>query len=102
MVECKENCLYSRLGMLRVMAIVWHAIPWKLRLFSFPYCFLVYRRFLARSTKASEVKSMHSELFGSSKIYKICRPRFRLIKPALLLLDVKPSDQAVHENATTG
>lgn len=87
MRECKDGSLYNRLGKWRVMKIVWRAIPWPLRLLAFPYCLFVYRRLLARSTKVSDVREMHSALYGNSGIYRTLRPRFRVIKQALLPLE---------------
>lgn len=75
------------------MKVVWHAIPWPFRLLAFPYGLFVYSRFLARSTKVSDVKEMHTELCRSSIIFKTCRPRFRIVQRTLRSLDAVPADQ---------
>jgi hypothetical protein len=87
MLECKDNSFYNRLGRWRVVKLVWGAIPWQFRLLGFPYCLFVYRRLLAQSTRVSEVRTMHSSLYSNSGIYRTLRPRFRVIKQALLPLE---------------
>jgi len=101
MLECKGNSLYNRLGRWRVMKAVWHAIPWQFRLLVFPYCLSVFSKFLAQSTSVDEVKAMHSDLYSNSVMYKLFRPRFHLIKKALVPLDAKPVDQTVSKTTTT-
>ena len=88
MLECRENSLYSRLGKWKVMKLLWCAIPLRFRLLAFPYCLSVYSKFLAESTSVTDVKAKHSTLYGDSKLFKLVRPRFRIIRRALLPLDV--------------
>ena len=102
MIECKEGCYYSRLGKRRVMKAVWHAIPWQFRPLAFPYCLSVYSRILAQSTSISEVKRLHTNLYSEFILFKLSRPRFRLIKPVLLTMDVQPCEHAIQEDATAG
>ena len=100
MPERKDDSIYSRLGKRRVIKIVWYAIPLQFRLLAFPYCLSVYSRFLAQSSSISEVRVLHSALYSDSRLFKICRPRFHVIKQALLSLDIKVDDQAAHREAT--
>jgi len=101
MPVCKDNSFYSRLGRWKVMKVVWHAIPWPFRLLAFPYSLFVYSRFLARSTRASEVKSMHVDLYRSSILFKICRPKFHIIQRTLRPLNGTPADQVFQKDTTT-
>jgi len=94
MQECKRLSFSERLGRWGVMRLVWCAIPWLFRPFVFPYCLFVYRRFLADSTDVDDVKSMHIEYCYKSRVFSLFRPRFHIIKKALLSLEVKPMDQA--------
>ena len=96
MLECKDTSFYTRLGRWGVMKVVWDAIPRPFRLLAFPYCLFVYRRLLAQSTRVSEVRTMHSALYGNSGIYRTLRPRFRVIKQALLPLESKPILRSPH------
>jgi len=101
MQECKRLSFSDHLGHWGLIRVVWSAIPWRFRLFVFPYCLFVYSRFLANSTDVGEVRSMHIRHCYESRIFGLFRPRFRFIKRALLSLDMEPADQAVQEAATT-
>jgi len=101
MQEPKRLSFSERLGWWGVMRVVWCAIPWRFRLFVSPYCLFVYRGFLANCTDVDEVKSMHIEHCYESRVFRLFRPRFRIIKRALLSLDMEPADQTVQKAATT-
>ena len=47
-----------------------------------------------------DVKSMHIEYCYESKAFRLFRPRFHIMKRALLSLDVKPVDQTDREAVT--
>jgi len=100
MQECKKLSFLDRLGKWGVMRVVWCAIPWLIRPFVFPYCLIVYSRFLADSIDVDDVKSMHIEYCYESNVFRLVRPRFHLVKRALLSLDVKPADQTDQEAVT--
>ena len=91
----------ERLGRWRIMRAVWCAIPWQFRPFVFPYCLFIYSRFLADSTSVDDVKAMHIEYCYKSGVFNLVRPRFRIIKRALVCLDTELSDHTVREAATT-
>ena len=90
-----QGSYFSRLGTGGVMRVVWHAIPWYLRWAVFPFYLSVYSRIFSECTNIDEVRVRHIELYYQSKCFKLCRPRFRLIKRALLPLDVKHEDLAI-------
>jgi hypothetical protein len=100
MQECERSSFSDRLGRWGVMRVVWCAIPWFFRPFVFPYCLLVYSRFLADSTDVGDVKSLHIAYCYESKAFRLFRPRFHLIKKALLSLNVSPVDQIEQEAIT--
>ena len=83
------------------MRVVWHATPWPFRLLAFPYCLFVYSGFLAQSTSVSDVRALHSSLYRSSVIFKICRPKFHIVQRALGPLHATPADQVLQENPTS-
>ena len=83
------------------MRVVWRAIPWQFRPFVFPYCLFVYNRFLTDSTSVDDVRAMHIEHCYESRVFRFVRPRFHVIRRALISLDAKLSDHTVRETATT-
>ncbi len=101
MQECKRLSYSERLGRWGIVRVVWGAIPWRFRLFALPYCLLVYSKFFADSSSVDDVKSMHIERCYESKIFRIFRPRFRIVKRALLAMDLEAADQTVQEAVTT-
>jgi hypothetical protein len=86
MEGCKRLSFSQRLGWWKIIRIVWCAIPWQFRLFVFPYCLLVYRRFLTESTNLDEVRSMHIDKCCQSRVFGLFRPRFHLVEKSLLSL----------------
>lgn len=82
-----------------IARVVWCAIPWWCRAFVFPYWLCVYRRFLADSANLDELRARHIGYCYSSNFIRMIRPRFYLIKVALLRLDAMPVDSAEHEPA---
>ena len=70
-------------------------------MFTFPYFLYVYRRLLETCTSLDEVRVMHSDYYHESRAFRIFRPRFHVIKKALLPLDVTASDVAVREASKT-
>ena len=94
MQECKRLSFSERLGRWGIMRVVWCAIPWLFRPFAFPYCLIVYSRFLADSIDVDDVKSMHIEHCYESRVFRLFRPKFRIIRRALLFLDMKAKDAA--------
>lgn len=100
MQEDRRLSLAERLGTWGAIRVVWCAIPWYFRPWVFPYCLLVYRRFLAECADVDDVKSMHIQYCYESKVFRWFRPRFHLIKGALLTLDAKPEGQAAQSLVT--
>lgn len=101
MPECKDNSFYCRLGRRGVVKLVWRAIPWQFRIMAFPYCLSVYSRVLAECSTVGDVRAMHSKYYGDSRLFKFFRPRFRLIRKALLPLDATSRDVAEHMAGVT-
>jgi len=83
------------------MRVVWRAIPWHRRLFVFPYCMFVYSKFLADCATVEDLRGMHIDHYNRSRVFRLFRPKFRLIKRALLPLNTKPMDQTVQKAVTT-
>jgi len=101
MQECKRLSFSEHLGRWGMARVVWCAIPWRFRLFVFPYCLIVYSGFLANSTSVDDVRSMHIEHCYQSKMFRLFRPRFHIVKRALVCLEAEPTDQTAQEAATT-
>ena len=99
MQGCKRTSFLDRLGWWGVMRVVWKAIPWQFRVFVFPHFLYVYGHFFKICTNLDEVRGMHSDYYHKSWVFKIFRPRFHMIKRALLPLDMTHSDVAVREAA---
>lgn len=101
MQGCKPANLADRLGWWGVTKVVWQAIPWQFRMFVFLHFLSVYRRLFKRCTNLDEVRAVHIDYYHKSRVFRIFRPRFHIIKRALLPLVVTPSDVAVRERAKT-
>ena len=84
--------LAARLGKWGIVKVVWHSIPWQFRLFVFPYDLFIYGRFLAESTTVDEVRLMHADYCHASRVFRLVRPRFHIVKRALLSLDMNSKD----------
>ena len=93
--------LATRLGWWGVVRVVWRAIPWQYRLLVFPYFWSVYRGLFKACACLDEVRLVHIDLYQNSLVFRMFRPRFRMIKRALLPLDVTPSHRVVREAAET-
>ena len=100
MQEPKRLSFSERLGRWGVMRVVWCAIPWAFRPFVFPYCLFVYSRFLSDSMDVDDVKSMHIEHCYESRVFRLFRPRFHLIRKALVSLDREALGQIDREAIT--
>ena len=96
-----QNSVGDRLGRWGVVRAVWHAIPWQFRLLSFPYYLPVYSRLLAQCDSVSALKKAHTDLYDNRTVFWFCRPRYRLLKAALLPLEVETKDETKHEGAAT-
>jgi len=96
----RELSYLDRLGRWQAMRVVWRAIPWYRRLFVFPYCMFVYSKFLADCATIEDLRGMHIDHYNRSRTFRLLRPRFRLIKRALLPLNAKPMDQGVQKAVT--
>ena len=96
----RELSYLDRLGRRGTMRVVWRAIPWYWRLFVFPYCMFVYRKFFADCASVEDLRGMHIDHYNRSRVFRFFRPKFRLIKRALLPLNAKPMDQGVQKAVT--
>jgi hypothetical protein len=99
MQGCKHVSYVDRLGLWGVARVVWKAIPWQFRVFAFLHFLSVYRRLFKICTSLDEVRCMHTDYYHKFRVFRLYRPRFHVIKKALLPLDLTPSDVAVREAA---
>lgn len=77
--------ILDRIGCWRACVIVWRAIPWYLRLITFPYGVIVYRRLFAASDTLRYLHAVHAEKCSSSPLFRLLRPRYHRV--ARLLRD---------------
>ena len=96
MQGCERDSFSDRLGTWGIARVVWCAIPWQWRLFSFPYSFYVYRRILAASTNVDEARALHDDHCCDHTVFRFFRPRFHIMKRALLSLNMKSVEQVAH------
>jgi len=97
----KPQDILDRLGFWGAVRVVWRAIPWPFRLLVFPHFLLLYSGFFKRCTNLDEVRAMHLDYYDKSRVFRPFRPRFHVIKGALLPLVTPPSDVAVRDAAKT-
>lgn len=97
----RKATISEQLGPWRVAWVIWKAIPWRYRFFTFPYGYVVYRRIMAQSCDVSDIRLMHINYHNRSTLFRILRPRFRTIARLLSRLeseqDVKISYHAVEQ-----
>ena len=94
MQDLRKLSFSERLGSWGIIRVVWCSIPWRFRLFAFPYCWFVYRRFMANSTNVGDLKSMHINHCYESRVFRLFRPRFHIVRGVLLSREVKREDAA--------
>lgn len=73
----------EQLGPWGVVCVIWQAIPWKYRFFTFPYGYIVYRRILSESFDMVDIRDMHIDYRERSMLFRLLRPRFHAIKRSL-------------------
>ena len=100
MQGCERDSFSDRLGTWGIARVVWCAIPWQWRLFSFPYSFYVYRRLLAVSKNMDDLRANHGLHWHDHTVFRLFRPRFHIMKRALLTLNTKSVEKVVHKAPT--
>jgi hypothetical protein len=92
------------------MGMVWHCTPAALRWISLPYGVHVYARMLRQCHDLGELGWMHRDLYRRSLVFRLLRPRYRLVDsylrrfmaaPACAADRAAPASQSPLENGTT-
>jgi hypothetical protein len=72
--------LYDILGRAGTLGMVWHCTPLPLRWMSLPYGVSVYTRLLRQCTDLGQLNWMHRNLYRSSLLFRLLRPRYRRVQ----------------------
>jgi len=78
-----EQSIYDRIGFGGLVSVVLRAAPLHLTLFALPYNLYVYGSFLKGNTTLNGVELDHLQKYHTSKLFKICRPRYHKVKKYL-------------------
>jgi hypothetical protein len=75
--------LYEILGRAGTISLVWHCTPLPLRWLALPYGVHIYTHLLRQCNDLSQLKWMHQDLYRRSMLFRLFRPRYRLVEAYL-------------------
>jgi hypothetical protein len=78
-----RRSIYDVIGWTGLVNVVWHSTPPPMRIFALPYGLCVYRDFLKASSNLQQLLGVHSREYMCSKLFRLLRPRFRMVKNVL-------------------
>jgi hypothetical protein len=78
-----RTSIYDVIGWTGLVNVVWNSTPHPLRLLALPYGLCVYRHFLKASSNLQQLLGVHSREYMSSKLFRLLRPRYRMVKCVL-------------------
>ncbi len=81
--------ILDRIGWKGLCLVVWRSTPFPLRLISFFYALIVYRKLLAASRDPFDLGQLHAARYQSSRSFRLLRPRYHKVRRLLDLLGVQ-------------
>jgi hypothetical protein len=75
--------LLRQVGWKGLFVLVWRGTPPLLRPLALPYGLVVYGRMLASSDSQDILYNYHTDKYQSSRLFKLLRPRYRVVGPLL-------------------
>jgi hypothetical protein len=79
----KRTSIYDVIGWMGLLNVVWSSTPVHIKLLALPYGLCVYRHALMASSTVQQLLGVHSREYMSSKMFRLLRPRFHLVKNVL-------------------
>lgn len=85
------------LGYWKCFSMIWRATPHLLKVIALPYCIITYTRLLAKSGDLDRLRFLHATMFKRSVMFRLMRPRYRIMKQLLGRLTTRTNDSTHHE-----
>lgn len=85
------------LGYWKCFSMIWRATPHLLKVIALPYCIITYTRLLAKSGDPDRLRFLHATMFKRSVMFRLMRPRYRIMKQLLGRLTTRTNDSTHHE-----
>ena len=79
----KRTSIYDVIGWTGLVNVVWNSTPLYIKILALPYGLCVYRHALMASSTVQQLLGVHTREYMSSKLFRLLRPRFHLVKNAL-------------------
>lgn len=83
-----RRSIYDVIGWTGLVNVVWYATPHWVRILALPYGLCVYRNFLRASSNLQQLLGVHSREYMSSRLFRLFRPRYHLVKSVLALYGI--------------